>query len=243
MNSTEVVCVVADDRERNSGVIEVLRKRGDVDVAVRRLSVGDYLVNDNLLFERKAFADFSHSIMDGRLFRQCVGLLGSAWQAAMILEGTTEDVKRIKVPRKTVQGALIHLCLTLGIPILRSTGAEETAWLLATAGRQILNVGEGNVTRHGISRARGKRRRQLLLLQGLPGVGRKRAKVLLDHFDTVRDVMNADYDQLRAVDGIGDHVADQIRHAVNEERATYGVAEKRIGERGVDKFDVLQDFN
>ena len=39
------IMVVADDRERNSEIIKILSKIDNVSVAMRRLDVGDYIVD------------------------------------------------------------------------------------------------------------------------------------------------------------------------------------------------------
>ena len=62
------ITVIADDRERKSQVIQFLSKMKNVSVAIKRLSLGDYLVENRLVFERKTLNDFALSIIDGRLF-------------------------------------------------------------------------------------------------------------------------------------------------------------------------------
>jgi len=43
-----VIQIVADDRESQSGVIEAFRRQKRVEVSVRRLALGDYLLNERL---------------------------------------------------------------------------------------------------------------------------------------------------------------------------------------------------
>lgn len=66
--------VIVDDRECRGGVVEALRASGGFDIAVRRLAVGDYLVDNRFLFERKTLPDLALSIQSGRLFRQALRL-------------------------------------------------------------------------------------------------------------------------------------------------------------------------
>jgi ERCC4-type nuclease len=82
------------------------------------------------------------------------------------------------------------------------------------------NVADGLVQRHGAS-PKGKRRRQLLMLQALPGIGKKRARLLLDEFGSVGEMVNASYDKLRRIDGIGAKLADDIRHTLSEPSTRY----------------------
>jgi ERCC4-type nuclease len=63
---------------------------------------------------------------------------------------------------------------------------------------------------------KGKRRRQIYILQGLPGIGRERAIRLLDKFGSVEAVIAADSSALQSVHGIGKGVAEKIRWAVSE---------------------------
>lgn len=55
------------------------------------------------------------------------------------------------------------------------------------------------------------------MLQGLPGIGGERAVRLQNKFDSVEAVITADRQQLQTVEGIGDHIADEIRSAVEDQ--------------------------
>ena len=63
--------IIADDRERTAAVIAHLQSVADVVVTIGRLRLGDYVVDQRLLFERKSQVDLPASIVDGR--RQLVG--------------------------------------------------------------------------------------------------------------------------------------------------------------------------
>ena len=68
------ITVIADDRESKNNVIRFLSDMKNVSVFVKRLSVGDYIVGNRFVFERKTLKDFARSIVDGRLFRQAIRL-------------------------------------------------------------------------------------------------------------------------------------------------------------------------
>jgi DNA excision repair protein ERCC-4 len=68
------ISVIADDRECKNQVVNFLSNIENVSVAVRRLSIGDYIVDNQLVFERKTLKDFAQSIVDGRLFSQAIRL-------------------------------------------------------------------------------------------------------------------------------------------------------------------------
>ncbi|MEJ2618847.1 MAG: helix-hairpin-helix domain-containing protein [Candidatus Thiodiazotropha sp.] len=58
---------------------------------------------------------------------------------------------------------------------------------------------------------KGKRKTQLHILQGLPGVGASHAHHLLKHFGNVRNVMTANEEALFQVEGIGIRTARKIQ--------------------------------
>jgi len=68
------VRVVADERERNSRIPDLLRNAGaSVDIA--QLQVGDYVVSPEEVVERKTVRDLISSIYDGRLYIHCSQLV------------------------------------------------------------------------------------------------------------------------------------------------------------------------
>jgi ERCC4-type nuclease len=133
----------------------------------------------------------------------------------MLLEGSEEAIAESAMTREAIQGALISVSVILGIPVLRSRDAEESARLILYAGRQLQSVISGAVTRTGY-RPKSKRRTQLHILQGLPTVGPVRAARLLDKYGTVEAVLTAAHEDLILVPGIGKAAAERIRWAVSE---------------------------
>jgi ERCC4-type nuclease len=219
--NAQPVDIVADDRERVSEVIEFLQRIPGVAVQIERLASGDYLADRRILFERKTLQDFAVSIVDGRLFKQMLALTKSKFKAVLILEGSGKDAMTSGVRREALQGALITISLILGIPVMRSMAPEESARLIVYAARQLQSVEKSGCPRPGY-RPKGKKGRQLYILQGLPGVGRERASRLLEKFGSVEAIMSASREDLLTVDGVGAKTADRIRWAVGEPLESYG---------------------
>jgi len=213
--SNAPIKITADDRECKSDVIRALSEIENVDVDIRRLSVGDYQIGRRVIIERKTLKDFAISVIDGRLFKQMIYMANSKSEGVLILEGTTRDTVEIGIAREAMQGALITVSLIIGIPVLRSKNPTETANLIVYIGRQIESIASGGVQRHGYQ-PKGLRYRQRYILQGLPGVGRERADRLLDRFGSVEAVISAGIDDLQTVDGIGQNIAEKIKWAVCE---------------------------
>jgi DNA excision repair protein ERCC-4 len=214
--------ITADDRERKSDVIDLLSEFENVDLSIQRLSIGDYQIGRRVIIERKTLKDFAISVIDGRLFKQMIYLANSKAEGVLILEGTAGDSVDIGVTREAMQGALIKVSLILGIPVLRSRNPAETAKLIVFIARQIESMARGGIQRHGYQ-PKGMRNRQLYILQGLPGVGRKRAGRLLDRFGSIEAVISAGVHELETVEGIGKLIAQKIKWVVSE-RASSNVS-------------------
>jgi ERCC4-type nuclease len=216
------VSIVVDDREARSGALDVLRGLVGVSVKVRRLALGDYEVDGRLLVERKTLFDLAESIKDGRLFRQACRLAETPLRSFIILEGTARSLKATGMRRESLQGALVTLTVYFGIPLLRSRDPQETVRLMIYAARQGRAIAAGALPRKG-KRPRGKLRTQLHILQGLPGVGPERARLLLEAFGTVEAVLTASEEALGSVDGIGSTTVERICWAIREPGSTYGI--------------------
>jgi len=194
-----------------------------VSVTVKRLTCGDYAVDNKLLFERKTLIDLATSVKDGRIFRQGCKLAQTDKHGIIILEGTSQDIVGSGMRREALQGALITLTVFLGIPLLRSRNLQETARLMLYTARQSQSIASGGLYRHG-TRPRGKRKTQLHILQGLPGIGAERASALLDTFGSIEAVLTASAEELTTIKGIGAHTAKSIDWAIREADSEYGSA-------------------
>jgi len=210
----DTVNVFVDDRENSSPLLASLQTNPKLCITVKRLPLGDYQFSNKIIFERKTIFDFAESIIDGRLFSQMCRLINSPIRAVLLLEGTTKDLKNIGVRLEAIQGALIMINIILGIPILRAQNPIESARLMQYAVNQINNSTNLPIPRH-IKRPKGKKKLQMYILQGLPGVGPLRAKQLLEKFGNITGVINASFTDLQSINGIGKKIAARMRWAIN----------------------------
>ena len=205
----DILHVQADDRERNSGIFEILQHHPKISLDIKRMSYGDYIIDNWLLVERKKINDLIVAIIDGRLFQQAEKICHSPYQSLLIIEGQGRDIQDTKIHRRAVLGALACVSLTYGICVLRTQNQTETVNTLLFAGQQKSRIEKAQLRRHGY-RPKSFKKRQSFVLQGLPNIGRILAKALLLHFGSVRAVMTASEEQLIEVQGIGKQKAKQI---------------------------------
>ncbi|MBN3036043.1 MAG: hypothetical protein JW861_10700 [Bacteroidales bacterium] len=196
-----------DFRERRSGIPEMIRKRG-VRVIIDNLKTGDYLINDEILVERKTREDFIGSLVQNRLFGQCARLRQSAYAPLLIIEGNPY-VTGHKISAEAIRGALVSVSVAWQIPVLIADGPSETCDIMLLAGRQM--VYPGNPLHRKGRKGRMKEDQRSSFLQGLPGIGARLAVALLKRFGSVQAVVNSSPGQMMEVDGIGKKKAAGIR--------------------------------
>lgn len=216
------ISILIDDRERGCAAAAALEALPEFSCTYQRLELGDYQVDGKLLVERKTLRDFATSIEDGRIFRQAWRMAGGEWRPLLIIEGGARELNGCAMRREAMQGALLTVSLIWGIPVLRSLNGTETAKLILFAARQLRRAARGIVFRPG-RRPRGKRQAQLRILQGLPGVGPRRAQALLAKFQNVEAVMIADEAAPMEIESIAQKTAHRIRWAVSEVQIPYSV--------------------
>jgi ERCC4-type nuclease len=206
---TEILSIFIDHREPVAEMRFHIEKHGNVRIEGTTLKTGDILIDDALVVERKTLTDFAASVVSGRLFSQIGRLASSPQQPVLILEGVGDPAFLSGVSRNALQGALITTTLFYGIPVLRAKDIEETCDLAVFCGRQRQRIASGGLQRAG-TRPKGRRTRQLHILQGIPGIGKKRAESLLSHFGSIAAVCTASIKELERCPGIRESTAKVI---------------------------------
>lgn len=204
--------IIADSREARSSITLKLQAMPNLDVEVKELSCGDYLLREDFAIERKSAVDFVVSIMDGRLFTQVARMKADFGRAVLIVEGDIYATRSAIAP-EALRGAMSYLVALEGSSIIPSAGTMETASLLATMARH-LQEGLGYEVPLRRNKPKDLRMQAQFVVEGLTGVGPGTAKRLLRHFGTVGSVFSADVPALRKVVGIGEKTAVQIRELI-----------------------------
>ncbi|MEI6143749.1 MAG: ERCC4 domain-containing protein [Mariniphaga sp.] len=210
-----------DFREQRSGIFNEIAKQNDQIVCeLCNLITGDYLIQDKIIVERKTLYDFLESIKTGRIFQQAYRMAQTEMNGLIILEGDKSMVDSSGMSRRAVQGALIHLTVFIGVPVIRSKDIHETAALLidlhSQCQRQELPRKKQII--HGVKglKLNKKQRQKLFLIQNLPGIGIKRGLALLDFFSTFENILKAVPEDLVKVGGIGNKLGNSIYSILHE---------------------------
>ncbi|TLX96958.1 MAG: heavy metal resistance protein CzcA [Thaumarchaeota archaeon] len=210
------VRVVADERERASGVPEELSKL-NVRVYFSKLSVGDYVLSPEVAVERKSIPDLISSVYDSRIFIQASRIASAYAKPYLLIEGDSKEVERLTRNLKSYYGAIASVTLAYGLRVLFTANKTETAVAIS----ELLRNVRARPVPHQMSetppRSKSFSQQQAYLVSSLPGVGRKLAERLLRKYGTPRRVMSLTQGELSLTPGIGWKRAERIKRLLDEQ--------------------------
>ncbi|MDD1741246.1 MAG: DEAD/DEAH box helicase, partial [Methanothrix sp.] len=199
--------VFVDYRERD--MAKLLESMG-LEVTLRNLEVGDYVISERVAVERKTAQDFVASIIDPQrnLFRQMADLARTYDRPILILEG--RDFYGTQMSPSSIQGAMASVAVDYGVPIIPAENQDETARIIALLVRREKKEGR-EPKAHGHKTARTLKEQQEYLISAIPSVGPRVARNLLRHFGSIEKVMIASEEELKGVALVGPKIAERIR--------------------------------
>ena len=200
--------IVIDVREKKSGIPDLLKAVG-VNIEIKTLPIGDYIVAPETVVERKSIQDLMSSIFDGRLFDQCSRLKEHFQHPIILMEGNVDEIDSITENPLIFYGALSTIAIDFKIPIIPTSSASHTAKLLVSmCSRKQSHKGP---FLKKIRKSNDLQKQQLSTLCSLPGVGEKTAIRMLKKFGSPLQVFTAPYTELSKVEGLGESRAKKIK--------------------------------
>lgn len=202
--SEELVKITYDHREKASGIPRAMVKSGKIEATSAQLPVGDYILSDRLIVERKTLSDLDQSIRQGRLKRQ-IKTMSDGYAIPVLL---IEQQGNVSLPDHVRRGALIS-AIRQGVSVLIVQDKAETVeYLIAMARKEHAAPQPKWDVRH--KKVDTPEELSLQIIGALPGVGRSRAYALLEHFGTLQALFSADQKALKKVSGIGTKGAKKL---------------------------------
>lgn len=199
--------IIVDEREKKSGIPDLLKAVG-VNIEIKTLPVGDYIVAPEIVVERKSIRDLLSSIFDGRLFDQCNRLKEHFQHPVILIEGNVDQIEEFTENSLVFYGALSSIAIDFKIPVLPTPNATHTAKLLVSmSSRKEASAGP---FLKKIKKSSDIQRQQLSVLCSLPGIGEKLATRMLEKFGTPLRVLSASSVELSKVEGLGKERAKKI---------------------------------
>ncbi len=200
--------IVVDERERKSGIPDLLRAVG-INIEMKTLQIGDYIVAPETVVERKSIKDLIASVFDGRLFDQCNRLKEHFQFPIILMEGNVDEIIEITENPLIFYGAVSSIALDFKIPIIATPSADHTAKLLISMCSR-KEIPKGPFLKK-IKKSNDVQKQQLTALSSLPGVGEKLSVRMLEKFGSPLKVFNASSTELAKVEGLGNARAKKIK--------------------------------
>ena len=200
--------IIVDERERKSGIPELLKSVG-LNLEMKTLPIGDYIVAPETVVERKSIRDLMSSVFDGRLFDQCSRLKEHFQHPVVLMEGNVDEIEEITENPLIFYGAISTVVLDFKIPVIPTPSATHTAKLLVSMCSRKESPKGPYLKKIRKSNDLGKQ--QLSSLCSLPGVGEKFAVRMLEKFGTPLKVFTATTAELAKVEGLGETRAKKIK--------------------------------
>ena len=200
--------IIVDERERKSGIPKLLKSVG-LNIEMKTLPVGDYIVAPETIVERKSIRDLMASVFDGRLFDQCSRLKEHFQHPIVLMEGNVDEIDEITENPLIFYGAISTVVIDFQIPIIPTPSAEHTAKLLVSMCSR-KDIPKGPYLKK-IKKSSDLQKQQLSTLCSLPGIGEKFAVRMLEKFGTPLKVFTATSSELAKVEGLGETRAKKIK--------------------------------
>lgn len=216
---TDKFTIFADSRETNSSVVRELDTDDDVDVSIENnLEVGDYVVGNECVVERKDVVDFHDTLTGDRsIFEQVKNMSQNYDKAVLLIEGGHGELYTKNIHPNAIRGVLASIVSDFNATIIESVNEEDTANILKQLAKREQDESESVVNPHGSKETSDLNSQQEYIVSSIEGIGPKTAKKLLSGFGSIYDIFNADVNELNNIDGIGDESAEKIHSIIRME--------------------------
>jgi len=204
------VRIYVDVREEKTGIPSMLEAAGLM-VIRRQLPMGDYLISESIVIERKSAFDFARSLFDGRLFEQASRMSEAYPTVIYIIEGDPIRIRRFRGLQKQLYSALTTLILDYDVRVIYTQGPESTAEVLEAIARRTHESGGGRIVIHKKPKLESIVDWQLYILQAFPKIGPRTAIKILERFNTLERFCRASMSELSTIPGLGERKAEDIR--------------------------------
>jgi len=210
----DMIKIKADYREKGSHVLKELLSL-NVNIDLVSLSIGDYSISEHVVIEYKKVKDFVDSIIDGRLISQAKELK-QYYQPIIIIEGEEDIYSQRGIHPNAIRGAIASLTLGFRIPIIMTKNAKDTAAMIEMIAKREQKKDERDFQMHSVKPLSDKEIQEYII-SSFPNIGSKLAPYLLNHFKSIKNIINADEKELKKVELIGEKKAKRMKELIEKE--------------------------
>ncbi len=215
-NAVELTIFV-DPRETRSGVARFLQKAG-VDLKLRNLGIGDYVVSDRVCIERKSTIDFLDSLVNKRrnLFEQIHRMENEYEKPLLVIEGDSVYGQR-NVHPNVVRAVMATIAVDFSVPIIQTRDEADTASLIYVIAKREQMPNKTEVNPHGKKPSASLTEQQEYFISALSNIGIVTTRNLLRRFKTIERILTASKEELMEVEHVGEKTAEHIKEVLSKE--------------------------
>jgi len=201
------IVVLVDHREKKSRVYDYLKK---MKISLRdvHLKVGDYIISDRTVIERKEAKDFIKSIIDGRLFEQRQDLKENFNNSIIMVEGTFNNNGNMS--ENAIKAAIASIVIDRKISFISTKNEKDTAKMIYWLARKEQDKNKREIGIKGKKKPKDIKKYQEHIVSSLPNVSTITSKKLLKEFGSVKKVFTAKEKDLKKIKGLGEKKVKKI---------------------------------
>ena len=214
--------IIYDHRERKTEVVKSLMNEKNIELRESSLLSSDYIiqtkVDDKVVevgIERKTIPDFLNSIIDKRLLNQLISLKENFNYPILILEGEENIFALRNFHPNSIRGMISSIALDFQVPMIFTKGAKDTAAYINVIAKRF-DRGLPRINLRG-QKPLTLKEQQEYFIEGLQGIGNSTARNLLEHFKSVKNIVNASSNELIKVEKIGKKKAEKIKEVFEKD--------------------------
>ena len=203
-----MVLIMMDERERGVMRDSLLKNFPQLDIQIRTLDVGDFILSPFVGIERKRGDDLIASIVDGRFFIQLSRLKEVFFHPILLLENPAKLFSHRYFKDSSIYGALVYVAYKMGITIITTINEGESAQVIQDLTNQIYTKKEihpieqkfqnlkddddiSTLIDFHLTEKTMSREDQKYFISGLIDLGPKKADLLLDILQTPKFILHA----------------------------------------------------
>lgn len=215
-DEVEKPVIYVDNREKGNDIPKRLLDLG-ADVKLKQLETADYIVSSRTGIEFKKVDDFVNSLIDGRLLSQVSNLVKNFERPLIVVEGEQSIFGIRNVHPNAIRGLIATITVDFRIPVIYTKDPSDTAETILAIARREQEFKKIEAHIGQIKKPTTKKEQKELIISSLPQVGPNIAKDLLTRFRNIRNIINANEEELQKVEKVGKIIAEKIKEIVNED--------------------------
>lgn len=219
---SQTVSVTVDSREQKAGYHVAFDANEYVcNVNVEQIPIGDFVLDDEIVFERKTPSDFVKSLKNNRLESQVRRMTDEygASQTYLVIQGTLKDIhtlERSGFDNRAINGFISSMSARWSTPPLFLDNRYEVTDMVVRIGRKHSEETDRVVVKPDDTPEWSDADFFERALMQLHGIGPVTAERIYDEFDSLPEFVSTDTDRMTKIQRVGDKRADNILTQVRD---------------------------